>query len=140
MFNTKEELAALLNNRQYGEEIGQDESKRAKELGLIVVFGGSDDLIEFEGFIYDEFGAWAGGKVYIDKKGVLPDKDSIEEDGHLEKYLKRKKTAKEIKAIWAPKNSVYSWIYKTDIPHSEFDILEDESKYCRGIVFSIKDC
>ena len=51
---TKEELAELLNGRQYREEITSDEEKIAYENGLIVIFGASDDLTIFKGIIDTE--------------------------------------------------------------------------------------
>ena len=42
-----------------------------------------------------------------------------------------------MKAVWGEEG--YSWTYETAIPHATFEILEDEEKYCRGIVFDIKD-
>ena len=33
----------------------------------------------------------------------------------------------------------YAWIYRTEIPHACFDILENGEKYCKGIVFSLND-
>ena len=41
---TAKELAELLNGREYGNEITSDEEKLAKESGLVVVFGYSDDM------------------------------------------------------------------------------------------------
>jgi len=130
----KEQMAAKLNGREYRDEITKIEEKEAKENGLVIVFGASDDLIEFRGAIDDEQGAWKGGDFYIDNEGKLFDED------HKEccKYkTKARETAHKITAIWD--RDGYSWIYETEIPHATFDILEDGEKYCRGIVFSLQD-
>ena len=56
----KEELAALINGREYTHEL-TDKEKSAKDARLVVVFGASEDLMEFRGAINDECGAYGGG-------------------------------------------------------------------------------
>ena len=133
------ELAAKLNGREYCREITDEEVRQAKEAGLVVVFGASDDLIEFRGAIRDEGDCYDGGTVLIDTKGVLPSWDSvIESEESAQEYFERKAKARTITALWA-KEPGYSWTYKTDIPHETFEIVEDGEPYCRGIVFNIGD-
>lgn len=140
LMKTKEELALLLNGREYDAEITKEEEKIAKENGLVVVFGASDDLMEFRGAIDDEFDCYEGGDALVDSEGVLPDKDQIEDDDEeLEEWLKRKKKAVKITSVFCPKDIDASWIYKTKIPHATFDIKEDGELYCRSIVFNLKD-
>ena len=131
------ELAAKLNGREYCREITDEEVRQAKEAGLVVVFGASDDLIEFRGAIRDEGDCYDGGTVLIDTKGVLPSWDSASEcEESAQEYFERKAKARTITALWA-KEPGYSWTYKTDIPHETFEIVEDGEPYCRGIVFNI---
>lgn len=134
---TKEELAKKLNGREYRNEITDSEAKEAKNSGLVIVFGASDDLLELRGSIEDEFGCYDGGEALIDSDGLLPDRENIDEDDELEEYFSRKKTAKKIEAIWNKGN--ISWQYKTSIPHSIFKVMEDGEVYCKGIVFSINE-
>lgn len=110
---TKEELAAILDGRQYCKETSFEIEQLAKDNNLLIVFGASDDLCEFRGAIYDEFGCYDGGE--------------IECEDLLEK----------IEAVWSEKDGEPSWSYKTDIPHSEFKIYEDDELYCIGIVIDI---
>ncbi len=136
---TKELLAARLTGRGIGEEIAAVEEQQAKKAGLVVVFGASDDLMEFRGAISDEIGAWNGAQAQIDKEGLLPERDSIDDDDELEKYFARKRgRLKSIDALWC-KEPNYSWTFKTDIPHATFEIVEDGEPYCRGIVFALTD-
>ena len=133
------ELAAKLNGREYWREITNEEVRQAKEAGLVVVFGASDDLIEFRGAIRDEGDCYDGGTVLFDAKGVLPSWDSASEcEESAQEYFERKAKARTITALWA-KEPGYSWTYKTDIPHETFEIVEDGEPYCRGIVFNIGD-
>lgn len=139
---TKEAMAARLNGREIGDERDGGVGATAKDAGLVIVFGASDDLMELEGAINDEFGCFAGRTAMIDRVGLLgkrPDVDASDEE--LETWLARKKAAAQIKAIWCPKDDAgniwTSWAYETDIPHATFDILDDGEIYCRGIVFEL---
>lgn len=131
---TKEEFAARLNGREYLEEITKAEEAEAKQLGLVVIFGASDDLMEFRGAIDEEGGACGGTTAYFNADGLLQNECEDEGCPYFEKI---KKSAKTIKALW--NTDGYSWTYETDIPHATFDIMEDGEKYCRGIVFSMSD-
>lgn len=137
----KEELAKLLDRREIGYEISHAEAKQAKDAGLVVVYGASDDLMELRGAIDDEFSAYGGTVAKVDKDGIFPDWDTMDDanEGETEKWFERKKrNPKTIEQLWC-KEEGYSWTFKTDIPHSEFEILEDGGHYCRGIVFALAD-
>ena len=128
----EKEIADMLDGLEYGEEIRDDILKYAKENGAVIVFGASDDLMEFRGAIKDEVGCYNGGKAYLDKNGLIVNKCDNEDCPYfIEKLLH----AKVITAIWDSEG--YSWIYVTDIPHETFEIVEEGQKYCRGIVFSM---
>ena len=108
---------------------------KAKGDGLVIVFGASDDLMEFEGAINDEIGVCEGGDVQLDQSGVL-DRSRCEDDDEVADYVLRLRTAKTIKALWCAEPG-YSWTYETSIPHATFEIVEDGEPYCRGIVFEL---
>lgn len=136
---TKEELAARLTGREYGSEITKHEAIDAKAAGLVVVYGASDDLMEFEGAIYDEFGCYGGDTALVDAKGLL-DRSQIDDsdDEAIADYVARKKHACTIEAVWSDAGNS-CWSYKTDIPHATFEIVEDGEVYCRGLVFALTD-
>ena len=131
---TKEQLAALLNGREYGEEISRDEERQAQAAGLVVVFGYSDDNIEFRGAIQEEIGCYDGGTVELCNGEILSNDCENEDCPHFAK-IRKSPDVKKIEAIWSQDG--YSWQYKTDIPHASFEIVEDGDKYCRGIVFEL---
>ena len=137
---SKEQLAVELNGIQYPahRSITKEQIAAAKAAGLVIVFGASDDLMELEGAIRDEFGCYDGGTALIDAEGLLPERENIEDDDELQEYFKRKPQARKIEALWC-KEDGYSWTYSTDIPHSTFDVLDGEDHYCRGIVFALAD-
>lgn len=134
----KEELADRICGIAYPCRIHKDLIQIAKDSGLVIVYGASDDLMEFEGAAQEEIGCYNGGTALVDAQGVLPDRDSIDDDDELEEYFHRKAKAKPIEGLWC-KEPGYSWTYRTDIPHATFEVLDDGDKYCRGIVFSLAD-
>ncbi|MGH8334997.1 MAG: hypothetical protein ACRER3_16090 [Pseudomonas fluorescens] len=134
----KEELAVRITGIEYPCRIHKDLIQIAKDAGLVIVYGASDDLMEFEGASREEIGCYDGGTALVDAQGVLPDRDSLEDDDELAAYFARKPLAKPIEALWG-KEPGYSWTYKTDIPHATFEVMDDGENYCRGIVFSLAD-
>jgi hypothetical protein len=131
---TKEELAQKLNGREYGSEITSDEEREAKAARLVVVFGYSDDNMEFRGAIHDEVGCYGKGVAYLNGNGLLGEHDEMCECPFCG-YDAAKANCDKITAIW--ESGDYSWVYETEIPHAEFDVIDDGVKYCRGIVFSM---
>jgi hypothetical protein len=125
---TKEELAQRLDGGSYGNEL-QGMAKVAKANGLVVVYGASDDLMEFDGALYEEF----SGIAYLTADGFL--------DSPCECDCKWFRAAKEksvtVKAIWGKGD--YSFQYETSIAHATFEIFDGEEKYCKGIVFHMDD-
>src|SRR6185312_16663666 len=88
------ELADRLTGSEYPLRITKEVKAAAKASGLVIVYGASDDLMEFDGAIYDEIGAYGGTEVWVDATGLVPDFDSIDKsarDGkdRLRDYFKR---------------------------------------------------
>lgn len=137
MVYTKEALAALLNGREYGEEITKQEEADAKASELVVVFGYSDDNVELRGAIHDEISAGDRTTFKLNQHGVIeqPDEDErrvLKKFGALDSA---NAGGHEIIAVWGKDG--YAWTYLTYLPHATFDIMEDGEKYCRGIVFDL---
>jgi hypothetical protein len=137
-----DKICAALDGAEYPLRGHDATFQLAKDNGIVIVFGASDDLVELRGAIHDEVGAYDGTTFKVDKKGPIPyfeDIDSDDEDA-LEDYFKRKNGGREIKAIWAPKHLPdTSWIYETDIPRTVFNVMEDGNVYCVGIIFKLED-
>jgi hypothetical protein len=129
------ELAALLNGREYCREITKAEREQAKADGLVVVFGASDDLMEFRGAIADELGAYDGMTAYLTSEGLLQNDCENDECPHFQKLKAKVAT---IEALWCAEEG-YSWTFKTPIRHETFEIVADGAPYCRGIVFALTD-
>lgn len=105
--------------RNFPKELAQE----AKEKGIVVVYGQSDDLMEIEGALYDEFCCYGGETFFFNKNG-----NAVKE---LTKNI--------IQAIWDSPNSEWTWSYKTTIQHETFEMYDDGEKYCLGFVFYKKD-
>lgn len=135
-----ETLTKKLNGCDYRNEITDELAAEAKERGLVIVFGASDDLMEFRGAIYDEVGAYDGGSAFVTENGLVTNECEDEDCPYFEKEMAK---AQEIKAVWCPRDgggNVYaSWVIKTNIPHASFDVMEDGELYCRGLVFLLAD-
>lgn len=136
---TKEQLAETLNGNTYGNEITKEQEQQAKESGLVVVFGCSDDNMKLRGAIHDEFDCFEGREIKFTKDGKEIDEDDMEV---LEKY-NVVPPLNTIEAIWDQpfgENDEMCWFqYKTEIPHSQFRIYDNDGLYCVGIVFNVSD-
>ena len=127
------EFAKMLDNREYGyPQFTKEEIQIAKDNGFVIVYGASDDLMEFDGAITDEVGCFDGGEAWFDGKRITDTPTTVYDMC--------------IKALWCDddikdeKGGLITWTYKTDIPHETFMIYEEgRESYCRGIVFRIED-
>ena len=133
-----ERWAKLLHGFEYpAREIQEFQQEIAKD-GVIAIYGLSDDLLEFVGVINDERGAWKGFFGRLTK-----DLTVISEIEYLNSKLWNAENLPFIRAIWNPKDlqdNIYSsWKIETDLPHKEFQILEDGELFCIGIVIDIED-
>lgn len=135
---TKEAFAALLSGREMGDEITFPETRIARDAGLVILFGASDDLIEVRGaFGTDEFGAYQGTILYAHKAGFLPDTDQEECKKRKARIVSDQAKCVVITCAWD--RDGYSWHLSSDRPYAPFDIMEDGEKYCRGIVIRVSD-
>jgi hypothetical protein len=97
----------------------QDELLLAKQKGLIVVYGESDDRVEFEGAIREEghtnplLKDVPAGVLVLSKNGKLLDEDS---DLYAE-YLRQNRNV--IKVFYCCKDGL-NWVFESDIPHETF--------------------
>jgi hypothetical protein len=104
----------------------------AKESGLVVMFGYSDDNVEIRGVFDDEVGAWNGATILFDKDGVFGGCS----EGYECKYIKKaKEQCRSVKAVWHDEGNP-CWSFETDIPHETFNIYEDGELFGVGIVFA----
>lgn len=133
---TRDEAAALLNGREYREEMTRSEEATFRDAGLLIAIGQSDDIGGLFGAISDEISAYNGGAVSICKIGG---KLAIAEDFDNARDLIRQgwtppKELASIKYEWCPAGFDGSWRVSANVPFSPFNITEDGEVYCQGIV------
>ena len=143
---TKEYWAERITWREYGDEFSERDNREACADGIVVIFGGSDDLMELRGAIHDELYVFGGSTVLIHSKGVATDDHERECECDYCGFKAMKAKCAKIEAVWGtPVSTVaaggdsYSWTYKTGIPHATFEIVEGSEKFCRGIVIDVND-
>lgn len=139
MSEARDEFAARLNGRKYGDEMSRAEDQEARRARLLVVFGASDDLTELRGIIHDEAGAYLGAEhkvIQDDGQWAVANDDS-----DCEKCNKRiqKMPGVFIKAEWAPEDAELSWRIKANVPHATFMIAEEGEPFCQGVVIDEAD-
>ena len=155
--NTIEDLAKLLDGNEYRDELyneyGIDIYDLCEQKKWVIVFGASDDLIEFEGFISDEDGAWDGtlmkfvtpGEFYLedeDDETYKKAKDymfhRISKDELKEIKNKDYKDTCIIEMLWDPKEIDASWqVNIKGAPFAKFNVMEDENIYCKAAIIDL---
>lgn len=126
------EFANMLNGREYKyPQFTTEEINIAKENSFVIIYGASDDLMEFDGAIYDEADCFDGGLVHFSPTmGVLSHNYQV-------------KNQMSILAKWCEdkdeNGNTIPWSYDLSIPHETFMIYEDGKPYCKGVVISIKE-
>lgn len=120
-----ERWAAELNNRN---ERSVVPTALGAVKGLVVVYAASDDLVEIEGAMTQEIGAFNGVKLTASKTQGFFETAADESD---------------IEFRWCDDNSgdsVCPWSVICNLPHRKFDILDDEGYVCSvGVVLHIDD-
>lgn len=140
----KEELASTIGTTTYPRGpfglLPDGLAALALNSRLVVAYGASDDLIEFEGAIRDEVSAYEGGDAFVDSTGRIPGHDESHdlEGAALSGWAARLEGGQKITAVWGKKDSP-AWTFETTIPHATFDIMEDGEVWCRAIVFSLDE-
>ena len=140
---TPQSFAALLDGREYTEEISEAEELIAKESGLVVCFGQSDDLLELRGAICEEYSACEGTLIYIVEGKALTYPEFKNDLIALGKYGHNLIPDIIIEAIWCPESLDASWLIEVEgvqvfpFESVSFDIMEDDMLYCRGAVFKL---
>lgn len=140
---TMEQLARLLDGREYGSEIAPDEEAAAKEAGLVIIFGASDDLVELHGAIDDEVDAYGGTAFSIDREGVIPrERDDRWAMSEMQNWFRRVARVDNILIVadWCPDDDPGRppWVIRASgVSWSGFGIVEDSAPFCRGIVVQL---
>ena len=113
-------------------ELTASQAEYCRTHDIVVVYGYSDDNVEFDGAFRDEVGAWEGAEIYLDANGPIEPCEC-----ECKYYKEAMKNAKKINAFWCLNE--WSWSFTTDIPHVTFEFYASDEPYCKGLVFYRKD-
>lgn len=128
-------LALKLDGIDYADSI-ENRLADAKEKGLLVITGASDDLTEFYGVWRDEAGL---GKIIFDANGILPSVDEIRDSDEADDIVAwgvRRKAAKVIRASHGETGHKYDM---GEIPHAEFRVFDGDDLFSTGVVIHISN-
>jgi hypothetical protein len=126
------ELSNTPNSDDRWFDLTPSQKEFCKAHDIVVVYGYSDDNVEFDGAIREEVGAWEGAEIYVDTNGPIEPCEC-----ECKYYKTAMKNAKRINAFWYLND--WAWEFRTDIPHETFEFYSDGDPYCKGIVFYKKD-
>ena len=142
---TVKEFAAMLHGRDRQPNMTPDEVLLARECGFVVVYGESDDLVEFEGairaegytnpFIKDR----PAGVLVLSENGRLLD----DESAIYAEYIRINRNV--IHVFYCSRDGL-NWVFETDIPHETFltydggydeDFADFDDGFARCMVFEL---
>lgn len=131
---TRDQMARRLDNIDIDDIDHQLIS--AKAAGLLIVYGQSDDLLEFRGIWEDEYGAYGGCDCHIDQNGILLNECDCDCP-----YFKRinHDNFTAINAAWNDEDEELAWVVSSDAPHSSFTYHCDGEPFGVGIVIHRDD-
>lgn len=137
------EWAEKLNNIEYPADEIWDMRKELENDGVVVVYGASDDLIEIEGAIIDEYPAYVEETYYWSGNGFISN-DRINEfldyiDDEYREFYPLFRNNKEQSWIRTKPGKDCQFEYETNIPCEWFNVMEDGELYCKGFVFNRSD-
>jgi hypothetical protein len=132
---TSKELAMMMHGSDIRDCPSKEHKRLAKESGLLIVYGASDDLMEFDGVFSEELGAPCTALVH--KRGALADSHDDCECKFCAFEAMRNKFAK-ITSHWC--NGEIAWTFSAEVAvFDEFDVVEDGEVYCRGLVIDVAE-
>jgi len=142
---TLKEFAATLQGRDCQPNLTPEELLLAKRKGFVVVYGDSDDRVEFNGAIRAEGYTnpltedSPAGVLALSEKGVLLQKDS-------DLYAEHVKENRNVITVFYCYKDGLNWVFETDIPHETFltydgvydeEFSDSDDGFARCIVFEV---
>ena len=138
-------FAAMIHGRDCQPNLTPDELLLAEQKGFVVVYGDSDDRVEFEGAIRAEgytnplLKDCPAGVLVLSEDGELLDEDS---DLYTE-YLRENRNV--INVFYCTKDGL-NWVFESDIPHETFltydggyneEYADFDDGFARCLVFEV---
>jgi hypothetical protein len=126
---TAEDFAKKLDGREVGNEITEAERDEARNSGLLVVFGYSDDNVEFSGMFEDECSSV--GEIFFTRTGLIG--RHVDCECEFCGFKDATKTAFSLES----KFGTQGWMFKTKLPHFKFKVMDDGIVYGEGLVIQL---
>lgn len=144
------ELADMLDGRPDVAPGDKHVVARMKALGIVCVYGLSDDLIEVVGASEAEIDAWQGEFREGDAQdlrflpdGLVDDHSPIDMDddvGTADEAIVNQPAPEGARIVHVDYGvEDLFWSFRTDIPHATFTTTLHGVPFCRGIVFALAD-
>jgi hypothetical protein len=140
-----EQIKALCDGIEYSRDIPEEAKALAIENGIIVIVGGSDDLMYVYGtdsYLTDyceHSEGWDG----CDLSKHASDKQLRKEAAQLGLKIfwcgEIKKTKEKIEGYNTDESGAFSYKVDENIEHLNFKVVEDEDVYCTGIIIKLPD-
>lgn len=139
-----EQIKEICNGIEYSRDVPEDAKKLAKENNIIIIVGGSDDLM----YCY-------GADSYLTdycEHGYGWDGDTLKDisDKKLEKEAKQlglmiwwcgeiEDVKLEIEGYNTTKSGAFSYSVNSNIESLDFKVMEDDDVYCTGKIIQLPD-
>ena len=133
------ELSKRLDGCKYRSELTSDDINFAKANGLVVVYGASDDLIEFSGCLDDELGAGDKEVIHFHSGNILSVCDPFYELDEMMSFLSSYGVKFNLDNSIKISREFGIWGYDMNCEYFPFNVYEDGDLYGVGIVFNLKD-
>jgi hypothetical protein len=142
---TLKEFAAMLHGRDCQPNLSPNELLLAKQRGFVVVYGDSDDRVEFEGAITAE--GYTNPLIRDGPAGILALSDDgklLDEDSNL--YTEYYNANRNVITVFYCNKDRLNWVFETNIPHETFltydggyneEYSDFDDGFARCIVFEV---
>lgn len=131
-----------LDGQEYPFHIDRQTREAMVAQGVLIAYGASDDLLEFDGVWRDEVSAYRGAQCWIrkDGKGVV-DRSVYCECEYGKRAYKEDGGGVRVAAKWNDNGRGPAWtVIVEGVPHETFMINDDGEPFCRAVVFFAEDC
>lgn len=133
-----EKWQTKIDGREYPFRTSKEEQSEMEADGVVVVYWDSDDRLEFEGALYEEFDAWEGVTVYFSEDGFfLNDCEQGEDCPNF--TSPDKETTSNVEAVWSDTGEPAAWTLKvTGRDYLKFRIMKDDKPQSIGAIFLLE--
>lgn len=143
--NVLEQIKNICDGIEYSRDIPEEAKQLAKENGIVIIVGGSDDLMYAYGAnshladYCEHSEGWDGCDLakYASNKKLRNEAEQL----GLKIFWCGEivKTGEKIENYSIKENGAFSYKVKNEIEHLDFKVLDDAKVYCTGIIIKLPD-